>query len=305
MTIDAPLRNPRQDAAPVVAKAPKTKARPAARDLSHIARPLIVCGMGRSGTRMCANILGNSSLVELQGEIGGPVGTKLVAWLEAVRSQKRADGHQCLYRLARAAFRDSSPGRPLDRPAARWFGHKTPRHERHFDRYERIFDQADRQAMYVYCLRNPFHVWRSYRAMPWNKFKDVDSFLAAWVKSVQIFERMRTEAPGRVLLFNLDDMLRAPDRLEWLRPTLLDPLAISPTTFRRPVETLENSNSAARKVGAPPAELPPADQARIASDPEAARIVRAYFPWMEAELARRASAAPRPSFLRRWLRRLR
>ena len=41
------------------------------------ARPLIVCGMGRSGTRMCANILSNSSQVELQGEVGGPAGRNL------------------------------------------------------------------------------------------------------------------------------------------------------------------------------------------------------------------------------------
>src|SRR5690606_23185384 len=122
-----------------------------------------------------------------------------------------------------------------------------PRHERHFDRYERIFDQEDRRAMYVYCLRNPFHVWRSYRAMPWNKFRSVGDFLSAWVKSVHEFESMRRRAPGRVLLFNLDGMVRAPDRLEWLRPVLLDPLGISPKTFRRPVDTLENSNSAARK----------------------------------------------------------
>src|SRR5690606_35536555 len=121
MTIDAPLRIPlRPDAgktakiakAKIAKRSKTTKLKPPPRDRSHIARPLIVCGMGRSGTRMCANVLGNSSLVELQGEVGGPVGTKLVAWLEAVRSQKRADGHQCLYRLARAAFRDSSPGRP-------------------------------------------------------------------------------------------------------------------------------------------------------------------------------------------------
>lgn len=256
------------------------------------AKPLIVCGMGRSGTRMCANILLNSGAVELQGEIGGPVGTKMVAWLEAVRTQRKANGQQCVYRLARAAFRDSSPGRPLDRPDARWFGHKTPRHERHFERYERIFDEPGRGARYIYCLRNPFHVWRSYRAMPWNKFKSANGFLTAWIKSVRTYEAMRERAPERVLLFNLDEMIRAPDRLEWLRPAILDPLEISPDTFRRPVDKIENSNSAARKVGAPPAELPETDLAAIANHPEAAQIVRTYFPWMEADLVRYAAATP-------------
>ena len=77
-------------------------------------RPLIVCGMGRSGTRMCANILNNSDLVELQGEIGGPAGTKMVIWLEAARRQRHNESSDGVYALARAAFQLGSAGRALD-----------------------------------------------------------------------------------------------------------------------------------------------------------------------------------------------
>ena len=250
------------------------------------ARPLIVCGMGRSGTRMCANILSNSRDVEMQGEIGGPAGSRMMAWLEANYPQRSEADPYRIYRLARATFREGSAGRPQDRPRALWFGYKSPRHERYFHRYERLFEDPARRPRYVYCLRNPFHVWRSYRAMPWNKFKDVRAFLQAWNRSVGTWETMRRQAPDRVSLFNLDSMIRSPDRLEWLTPVLLEPLNLSPEMFRRPVEALRNSNSAANKVGAEPQELPPADMAAIAADPDAAAAVRAYFPWLEEDLER-------------------
>lgn len=261
------------------------------------AKPLIVFGMGRSGTRMCANILSNSDAVELQGEIGDPAAARMIDWLEAIRLQRGPDDRARVYGLARATFKGAASGRLIERPQARWFGHKTPRHERYFARYEAVFDDPARPAHYVYCLRNPFHTWRSYRVMPWNGFKDVRAFLDAWVRSVQMYEAMRGAAPGRVLAFNLDDMIRAPDRTVWLKPNLLDPLEISDGSFRKPLETLRNSNSAAAKLGAEPDEPPPADMARIAANRAAMEKVRLYFPWVEDEMAgiscRRRLFAPR------------
>lgn len=261
------------------------------------AKPLIVFGMGRSGTRMCANILSNSDAVELQGEIGDPAAARMIDWLEAIRHQRGPDDRARVYGLARATFKGAASGRLIERPQARWFGHKTPRHERYFARYEAVFDDPARPAHYVYCLRNPFHTWRSYRVMPWNGFKDVRAFLDAWVRSVQMYEAMRGAAPGRVLAFNLDDMIRAPDRTDWLKPNLLDPLEISDGSFRKPLETLRNSNSAAAKLGAEPDEPPPADMARIAANRAAMEKVRLYFPWVEDEMAglsrRRRLFAPR------------
>ena len=264
----------------------------AAQKPADLAKPLIVFGMGRSGTRMCANILNNSRDVELQGEIGGAVGSKMMAWLVSVATQKEPPEPGRMYRLARSAFRDSTPSRPMARERARWFGHKTPRHERHFARYEAIFNDPALEPHYVYCLRNPFHVWRSYRIMPWNKFKTAGAFLEAWVKSVQTYERMIEEAPGRVHLFNLDDMVRAPDLLDWVEPNLLVPLGLSADGFRRDIDKLENSNSASNKLGVKPAPPPLSEMIEIASDREAARMVRTYFPWMEEELAGYEAQAP-------------
>lgn len=194
-------------------------------------RPLIVCGMGRSGTRMCANILTNSRLVELQGELGGPAGTRLLAWLEAARTQRGEGAFEANYEQARQAFRIGAAGKPAERSDAVWFGHKTPRHERHFRRYEVIFDDPDNRATYVYCIRNPFDVWRSYQAMPWNKFSTVDEFLKAWLRSVSTYEMIAATAPGRILVFNLDEMVRAPEWTEYLQPSLFDPLGLAEDSF--------------------------------------------------------------------------
>ncbi|MBA4001095.1 MAG: hypothetical protein C0461_10955 [Brevundimonas sp.] len=236
--------------------------------------------MGRSGTRMCANILRNSSLVELQGELGGPAGTRLLAWLEAALAQRRIEDFDTRYDFVRRAFRLSAPGRPSDRPHAIWFGHKTPRHERHFRRYETLFDNPENRPVYVYCLRNPFDVWRSYQAMPWNKFRDVDTFLEAWLRSVAVYELIAERAPDRVLVFNLDRMLRAADWRDYLEPTLFQPLGLSGETFSRPVITLRNSNSSLNKTGARPDPISEADRRAIARQPEVRRIAAEHFPWL-------------------------
>lgn len=242
---------------------------------------------------MCANILSNAPDVELQGEIDGSAAPQMLAWLEAAHAATPSDEPHRIYRLARATFREGSAGRPKDRPDARWFGYKSPRHERYFTRYEALFADPARRARYVYCLRNPFHVWRSYRAMPWNQFRDVETFLKAWLRSVRTFEVMADAAPGRVRLFNLDSMIRAQDRLNWLTPVLLEPLEISAQTFRKPVENLGNSNSALNKVGAPPEEPPASDLGVIAAHPEVARLIQAHFPWMEEDMERFQRSAPR------------
>ena len=245
------------------------------------ARPLIVCGMGRSGTRMCANILNNSSLVELQGEIGGPAGTRLMAWLEAAHLQRKDQDREAGYDVARAAFRLAAPGKTLERPGAVWFGHKTPRHERHFRRYEVIFDDPDNLPVYVYCIRNPFDVWRSYRAMPWNKFKTVEGFLKAWLRSVHTYEEMLEAAPGRVLTFNLDEMLRSSDWMSYLTPGLFTALDIPEDSFSRPVQDLKNTNSAVNKTGTRPEPISEPDRLAIAGHPQVRRIIQRHFAWLD------------------------
>lgn len=259
-------------------------------------RPLVVCGFVRSGTQMCATFLSNSKKVELQGEIREPLAESTLRWMAAVKREQREVPPERFYGLARAVFRDvTAPARGIYRRRVAWFGHKTPGHEHRFSEYERLFDHPQRLACYIYCLRDPFKVWSSYRIMPWNARPSVRRFLRGWVASVRAFEAMKAAAPDRVLLFNLNEMLAAPDRLEWLQTSLFDGLEISSETFRRPVESLENSNSSEAKFGFRPPDLPRTEAVRIASDGAVRGIVARYLPELEPEMEALAGGVKRDS----------
>lgn len=233
---------------------------------------------------MCANILSNSSKVELQGEIPSELAEPTLHWLAAIKEEFGEDDDR-VYRASRLAFRSVSKASPVKRKGAQWFGHKTPRHEQRFGLYESLFDDPDRPTFYVYCLRNPFKVWRSCKAMPWNRVKDVRAFLRSWTSSVEAYECMQSRAPDRVLRFVLDDMLAAPSRRSWLEQVIFRPLGIEQSSFRQTVDALANTNSAVAKFGIKPPELPPADVRQIASDRRVRRIASRYFSGLEREMA--------------------
>ncbi len=86
---------------------------------------------------------------------------------------------------------------------------------------------------------------------------------------------MEAQAPGRVIRFNLDAMLAAPDRQAWVEATLLAPLALSTADFRKPFADLGNTNSALLKYGRDPAPLPDRDAREL--DRALGRQIAAYF----------------------------
>ena len=244
--------------------------------------PLIVCGFPRSGTLTCAQALGLSPDVELQGEMGAPDQT--IAYLEALKAWHGAHGARGApwadksYDVIFDVIAGAAPGRRIVRPGARYRGHKTPRHERYFDRYEALFDRPDQQARYVYCLREPWAVWRSLKGMAWNSFRDAGAFTLAWVKSVETWERMAAAAPDRVLLFRLDDFAAAPDSDAFVREALLAPLGLDPARLSKPVADLGNNNASTVKAGRAPAPLFQDEIERIGRDAGVRRILTAWLP---------------------------
>lgn len=247
-------------------------------------QPLIVCGYVRSGTRMCANLLNNSREVELQGEILPSVAESTLAWLNAMKQHPRNKDPQTFYRFCRSTLRTVSKSNPLKREGVRWFGHKTPRHEKWFSEYELLFDHGDARARYVYCLRNPIHVWRSYRAMPWRSVPDVRQFLMDWVRSVEAYEDMKRTAPDRVILFNLDLMLTQTDVPAWLSKTIFEPLDIDSGTFSKAISEVHNTNSSQAKFGTPPSEPPESESDFLMRDRKLRRIIDEHFPSLRSHL---------------------
>lgn len=244
-------------------------------------RPLIVCGFPRSGTLMCAQLLSASPEVELQGEVRMPDET--LAYLTAMKAhhEERSPTEHWrakAYDLAFDVFAGISRARRAVRPDARWRGHKTPRHERFFHVYEAFFDQADARAHYVYCLRNPWSVWRSLKIMPWNKIPDVERFVEMWTLSVSQYEGMVAAAPDRVHLFNLEAFIAADDKAGFARARLYAPLELDEARLRRPADEQDNNNAASVKAGRSPPPLTTTEVSRIGRDPGVRRALDVYFP---------------------------
>ena len=244
--------------------------------------PVVVCGHPRSGTRMCANLLNNSPAFEIQGEIPARLAKPTLDWLVALRDAWGIERLSDCYSEARRTFKTVSKARALTRDSARWFGHKTPRHERWFDHYERLFDDREAPVRYVYCLRNPFDVWRSYRSMPWSRQMTVRQFAKSWLASVEGFEAMLEGARERCVLFNLDEMLAAEDRNQWVRHRLFEPLGAQAAAFRVPVDDLKNTNSSVSKFGKPPPEAPDADTRYLSRHRRIRRKLDEYFDGLRA-----------------------
>ncbi|RZJ96399.1 MAG: hypothetical protein EON88_07790 [Brevundimonas sp.] len=261
--------------------------------------PLIVCGFPRSGTLTCAQALSLSPTVELQGEMALPDQT--LGYLAALKVWHEGQGARSAlwrdrsYEVMFDAFAAAAPGRRIVRPGATYRGHKTPRHERYFDRYEALFDRPEAQARYVYCLRNPWAVWRSLKIMPWNSIRTVGAFVEAWGRSVETFERMQTTAPGRVLMFDLDAFVAARDAEAFLDETLFRPLGLDPASFLKPVSSLANNNAATVKAGRSPPPLFQDEIDRIGDDAKSRRWVERYF----------ADVTPPIGETRGWLQRMR
>lgn len=267
-------------------------------------KPLIVCGFPRSGTLMCAQLLSASPEVELQGEMGRPDET--LRFLETIKAHQDSKGpteHWVAksYDFAFDIFAGVSRARRAVKPGAVWRGHKTPRQERFFARYEALFDRPDAGAHYVYCLRNPWSVWRSLKIMHWNKIPDVDHFVELWTQSIGHYETMVAQAPGRVHLFHLEAFIAAEDKTAFTREHLYLPLGVDETRLKRAADEQDNNNAAAVKAGRSPPALEPTEVSRIGRDPGVRRALALHFPGFEPPPG---ADMDRPPFRKPWLARL-
>lgn len=223
-------------------------------------KPLIVCGFGRSGTRMVADILNSDRRVSLQSEIPHVIAKPLIDYL--VKMQKTYIQLQPELFLEKEhepfelAFKSACKGRVHHRPGATFFGHKTPRHEAYFASYEAMFSHINKPR-YVYCSRDPIKVWASLQNMPWNNHTTVESFIDARQKSLKQLAQMERIASERVFHFRLDDFSTDSHNTISRLFTFLG-LEKSDDEIRQTV-TLPNTNSSERKVGKPPLGVSQAD----------------------------------------------
>lgn len=233
--------------------------------------PLIVCGRQRAGTRFVANLLNSFEAVTLQGEIPNPVMTAMERFLKEVdvyyeqrgESGRRRFEKQNLTWLRKkgplvlslwaSVGQDSfvEPG-----PECRYFGYKRPNNEYYFDFYETCFNKC--RPVYVYCIRNFVDNYLSIVSR-WPD-RSIDQVATEYLGSVRQYTRMKTAAPDRVLLMNLDDHIRM--GFDYVERNVLTPLGLPVDQERRaalaeqgPVNRTEHENNRPRRRELTEAEL--------------------------------------------------
>jgi hypothetical protein len=247
--------------------------------------PLIICGMGRSGTRNTANVLNCHDEVMLFGEVPLGVMKEVFDLLDTIdKTYSRKDYHVKLWARKKAQFVYSSFNyigkAPLakEKRSARFIGHKTPHHEKLFEDYERHFQSVDVQPVYLYCCRDVKSCWRSYKSMNWGSKRTLESFLKEYEESYAHLQLMRSKAKNRVHLVKLNDLIAAPNQVEFYRETLFKPLGLDlDSDTAQKIASLENGNATVKVTGRPPLELTDQEVQEIEGHLAVQEIQRRHF----------------------------
>ncbi|GAB5388791.1 MAG: hypothetical protein Alpg2KO_17590 [Alphaproteobacteria bacterium] len=216
--------------------------------------PLIICGAARSGTRMMTDLINRHPEVAIQEEMHAKTIEAFFRFTEEVdaifasyseRKGRPLEGHwmRSRHMLTHAMLVSANKsslygrGKPI-----RFHGIKTPGYERYFDQFDKAF--ATTPPRYIYCMRDPGKVWRSWQAMEY--VDDYATFEARYIRSLRQANRIRRRAPDRLVVFDLEAYIAATDKGEHVARNILSPLGLdTPDSLRQSLSATENRNSLA------------------------------------------------------------
>jgi hypothetical protein len=201
------------------------------------ARPLMVVGAPRCGTRFVARTLNSHPAIRLHGEIPKVAMDHAIRFLVDTREffatrpawstsweQGRRD---LLYGLWSTIVKSTA------RPGSgtlRWFGHKTPRHDQYWEFYRDFF--SNHEVKYVFCMRSFIDHYLSmvsiakHRNVNYNpQSNKIKPIAREYRASVTRYAAMKTALGDSVSLFLLDDLRDG--GLEYVRVTLFEHLGIA------------------------------------------------------------------------------
>lgn len=173
--------------------------------------PLFVVGMPRAGTRFMTDALNLSSEVAIQGEV-------FAETIETVRQLfldldprldwrgRSEDWGLRKQHLLTAVWTNTAKSAPVPMSeGCRFFGFKSPHHERFFDFYEEMF--TDDPPIWVFNVRNFRGLFRSLSSMTWRKgVKATIPYIGAeYLRAMDELDHMLASAPDRVIPFVLDN----------------------------------------------------------------------------------------------------
>lgn len=191
--------------------------------------PLIVVGPPRSGTRFIANVLNQVPGITIHGEIPDYILQGLFRVIKRCDRiyPKNADKSRGLNWDASkrdfmfASWANLTKGKKIKvESQTRFFGYKTPFHERYFDFYNNFFYPV--HPVYICCIRSfPEHLLSVQARWP----KRVIAYVALrYVMSLRQLRYMKEKSSEHVLFFFLDEYKQTGSK--YLKKKIFDPLEL-------------------------------------------------------------------------------
>ncbi|MGH6899511.1 MAG: sulfotransferase [Geminicoccaceae bacterium] len=221
------------------------------------ARPLMVVGRPRCGTRFVASALSRHPAILLMGEIPSPAMDNAIRFLSETRdvfaSEPRWSGWENSRRdLLYAIWASILKGTPrASRGTISWFGHKTPRHDQYWTFYRDFF--GDTSPKYVFCMRNFVDHYLSMNSLKEHRTTDrvdrarnIQLIAREYRAAVSRYADMKAALGESVSLFILDDLREG--GIDYVRATVFEGLGIevdNPTLSRIDVSRRANSTEGA------------------------------------------------------------
>lgn len=129
--------------------------------------------------------------------------------------------------------------KPVIAGITRFHGFKMPGLELLFSEFENLDWKSP--PLWVYCLRKPSAVWKSWRAREFQP--DFSTFRRRYLRSLRAANSIKGKAgPGRLAVFKLEDYLEAANPSLYVRQSLFEPLGIS-ASFAWPRAPINRSAS--------------------------------------------------------------
>lgn len=181
-----------------------------AMEINSMPKPIIVCGMARSGTTFVRNLFNSHSDIAMSDEFFLYKYPSISSLFSDFRVVLEAAGNRgelgprkalVMYSLWFAASSDIYLEETWK---ASYFGNKTPGAEHDFEFYEDVF--AACPPTYVYVMRNPVNVFISRLNMNWGPLPNIRQQIGRYLKSIARYEEALHRFADRVQLLQIDKM---------------------------------------------------------------------------------------------------
>lgn len=196
--------------------------------------PIIVCGMARSGTRMLTDLLNNHDQIAIQNEMHAKTIEAFFVLKKEVDGvfahyEKKEDRRKnknwlksqniLLHTFFASANKKGILGYGKN---ISFHGIKTPGYERYFSEFEDIFGL--KPPFYIYCIRRPDKVWRSWKSIGY--LIDFKVFQQRYLRSLRQAQRIKRAAPKRFVIFNLDNYIETDNQHSFIQERIFKRIGI-------------------------------------------------------------------------------